>query len=170
MAKCRRNVENFLEACRKIGVAEVKPLLIVVFQFSHSLISFWELGVFFFFVLSPLVMTCVRMIIWAANSHFASDYLLVTTKCGTEKHCCSHRYFSHEKTFHVFVVLCLSAPLFFFFVIMVRSRSKVILTSVTAACGLLLSPSAEESTVYLSVLFYSIMNSFLWGIRQKSLN
>uniref|UniRef100_A0A3Q3D4I6 Calponin-homology (CH) domain-containing protein n=1 Tax=Hippocampus comes TaxID=109280 RepID=A0A3Q3D4I6_HIPCM len=25
MAKCRRNVENFLDACRKIGVPEVRP-------------------------------------------------------------------------------------------------------------------------------------------------
>lgn len=32
MAKCRRNVENFLEACRKIGVPEVRPRLLVVFQ------------------------------------------------------------------------------------------------------------------------------------------
>ena len=25
MAKCRRNVENFLDACRRIGVPEVRP-------------------------------------------------------------------------------------------------------------------------------------------------
>lgn len=59
MAKCRRNVENFLEACRKIGVPEVRPL--VVFQFSHSLSSFWELAVFFFFLLSRLIFTTVNV-------------------------------------------------------------------------------------------------------------
>lgn len=26
MAKCRRNVENFLDACRKIGVPEVSDI------------------------------------------------------------------------------------------------------------------------------------------------
>lgn len=29
MAKCRRNVENFLEACKKIGVPQVTGLLLL---------------------------------------------------------------------------------------------------------------------------------------------
>lgn len=37
MAKCRRNVENFLEACRKMGVPEVRPPSALLFQCSHSL-------------------------------------------------------------------------------------------------------------------------------------
>lgn len=37
MAKCRRNVENFLEACRKLGVPEVRPPSALLFQCSHSL-------------------------------------------------------------------------------------------------------------------------------------
>lgn len=59
MAKCQRNVENFLEACRKMGVPEVRPLLVIVF--SHSLTFSWELGVFFFFLLSPLIFTTVNV-------------------------------------------------------------------------------------------------------------
>lgn len=31
MAKCRRNVENFLEACRKLGVPEVRPPSLLLF-------------------------------------------------------------------------------------------------------------------------------------------
>uniref|UniRef100_A0A4W6DEF3 Calponin-homology (CH) domain-containing protein n=1 Tax=Lates calcarifer TaxID=8187 RepID=A0A4W6DEF3_LATCA len=42
MAKCRRNVENFLDACRKIGVPEVRPDLTSTVQ-QDSLLS--ELGV-----------------------------------------------------------------------------------------------------------------------------
>lgn len=37
MAKCRRNVENFLEACRKQGVPEVRPPSFLLFQCSYSL-------------------------------------------------------------------------------------------------------------------------------------
>jgi len=33
MAKCRRNVENFLEACRKLGVPEVTSNLVPVTMF-----------------------------------------------------------------------------------------------------------------------------------------
>lgn len=32
MARCRRNVDNFLEACRKIGVDEVRNILLISFK------------------------------------------------------------------------------------------------------------------------------------------
>lgn len=34
MARCRRNVDNFLEACRKIGVDEVIILSLLLFTFG----------------------------------------------------------------------------------------------------------------------------------------
>lgn len=55
-------------------------------------------------------------ILWAANAailHLIK--LLVKAKGSTEKCYYSHRYLSHKKTLHAFVVLCLSAPLFLFF-------------------------------------------------------
>lgn len=33
MARCRRNVDNFLEACRKIGINEVSNFIIVPFMY-----------------------------------------------------------------------------------------------------------------------------------------
>jgi len=30
MARCRRNVDNFLEACRKIGVDEVRNIVKII--------------------------------------------------------------------------------------------------------------------------------------------
>lgn len=33
MARCRRNVDNFLEACRKIGISEVSKLISYYYLF-----------------------------------------------------------------------------------------------------------------------------------------
>jgi hypothetical protein len=50
MARCRRNVDNFLEACRKIGVDEVIFLLILEFFGGwdckmHSWLFVWSGGI-----------------------------------------------------------------------------------------------------------------------------
>lgn len=73
MAKCRRNVENFLEACRQIGVPEVRPLLLLVFHVSHGVsFSFPFSSVCFHLWYSPQWtfrnMTCVRTTTQAAQT------------------------------------------------------------------------------------------------------
>uniref|UniRef100_A0A3P8TXF6 Calponin-homology (CH) domain-containing protein n=1 Tax=Amphiprion percula TaxID=161767 RepID=A0A3P8TXF6_AMPPE len=43
MAKCRRNVENFLDACRKIGVPETPSLVSVTTQTPPPAWQIWDL-------------------------------------------------------------------------------------------------------------------------------
>lgn len=43
MARCRRNVDNFLEACRKIGVDEVSLYLFFVCLKKKIVITHWLL-------------------------------------------------------------------------------------------------------------------------------
>lgn len=67
MAKCRRNVENFLDACKKMGVPQVSldklPFL------THA---------FFFFLLSNVLSNTAKMSI--------SCVLIIAPFLGQDKH------------------------------------------------------------------------------------
>jgi len=43
MAKCKRNVENFLEACRRLGVPQVSETAVLNSSLTCSLLKLLEL-------------------------------------------------------------------------------------------------------------------------------
>lgn len=92
MAKCRRNVENFLDACRKIGVPEVRhatsynnpPTLLVLWQ-QYGRLS--ELGVALRFLLISSK-SYHKLIFWYDTKHrrLLSNWKILCAKC--KKHVC----------------------------------------------------------------------------------